>query len=122
MSGTVPGSTHPMNTVMTNTQFLSSTALQTSILYSINSMYNVITVTFPMFTGMKSFAAHIHNIFYVSVEFSHSYHFETNQSVSMKEIAAKMVTEIRDRTDEFLAVYDWMSFVFSFFFLMVLFK
>lgn len=85
-------------------------------------MHTVITFTFPMFTGMKSFAAHIHNIFYVSVEFSHSYHVETNQSVSTKEIAARMVTEIRDRTDEFLAMYDWMSFAFSFFFLTVLFK
>jgi hypothetical protein len=85
-------------------------------------MYIVITVTFPMFTGLKSFAAHIHNILYVSVEFSHSYHFETNQSVSVKEIAARIVTEIRDRTDEFLAVYDWMGFAFTFFFLTVLFK
>jgi hypothetical protein len=40
----------------------------------------------------------------------------------MKEIAAGMVTEIRDRTDEFLTMYDWMGFAFSFFFLMVLFK
>jgi hypothetical protein len=78
--------------------------------------------TFPIFTGMKAFAAHMHNIFYVSVEFSHSYNFETNQSVSMKEIAARMVTEIHDRTDEFLAMYDWMGFAFSFFFLIMLFK
>jgi hypothetical protein len=81
-----------------------------------------ITFAFPIFAGMKSFTAHINNIFYVSVEFSHSYHFETNQSVSMKEIAARMVTEIRDRTDEFLAMYDWMGFAFSFFFLIMLFK
>jgi len=71
---------------------------------------------------MKSFAAHIHNIHYVSVEFSHSYHSETNQSVSVKEIAARMVTEIHDRTDEFLTVYDWISFAFSFFFVTALFK
>jgi hypothetical protein len=75
-----------------------------------------------MFIGMKSFTAHIHNILYVSVEFSHSYHFETNQSVSMKEIAARMITEMRDRTDAFLAMCDWMSFAFSFFFLTMLFK
>jgi hypothetical protein len=85
-------------------------------------MYIVITLTFRIFTGMKSFTAHIHNIFYVSVEFSHSYHFETNQSVSMKEIAAEALAEIRDRTDEFLDMFDWMSFAFSFFFLTVLFK
>ena len=113
----VPGSTYPTNTVMINTQFLSSSAVQTSVLCSIN-----VTFTFPMFTGMKSFAAHMHNILYVSVEFSHSHHFETNQSVSMKEIAASMVTEIHDRTDEFLAIYDWICFAFSFFFLTMLFK
>jgi len=111
-----------MNTDTINTQFLSSTAVQTSTLCSISSMYIVIRVTFPMFTGMKSFTAHIHNILYVQVEFSHSYHFETNQSVSMKEIATRMVTEIHDRTEEFVTMYDWMSFVFSFFFLTVLFK
>jgi len=92
------------------------------IFYKQYVLYIVVTVTFPLFTGMKSFTAHIHNIFYVSVEFSHSHHFETNQSVSMKEIAATMVTEIHDRLDEFLAVYDWISFVFSFFFLTLLFK
>ena len=85
-------------------------------------MYIVVTVTFPLFTGMKSFAAHIHNIYYVSVEFSHSYNFETNQSVSMEEIAARMVTEIHDRIEDFLAVYDWISFAFGFFFLTLLFK
>ena len=83
--------------------------------------YNV-TVTFPLFTGMKSFAAHVHYILYVSVQFSHSHHFETNQSVSTKEIAARMVTEIRDRIDELLTVYDWICFVLSFFFLTLLFK
>jgi cell division protein FtsI/penicillin-binding protein 2 len=75
-----------------------------------------------MFTGMKAFAAHIHNIFYVSVEFSHSYQSETNQSVSVKETAAAMVAEIHDRTGQFLAMYDWMDFAFSFFFLVVLYK
>jgi hypothetical protein len=85
-------------------------------------MYIVIMLTFPIFTGIKSFAAHIHNIFYVPIEFSHSYHSETNQSVSLKETAAGIVTEIHDHRDKLLNVFDWMGFAFSFFFLTMFFK
>ena len=39
----VPGSTHPTNTVMINTWFFSSSVVQTSILYSINSTYSTLS-------------------------------------------------------------------------------
>jgi hypothetical protein len=56
------------------------------------------------------------------VEFKHSFHFETNQSVSIQEIATGIVAEIRDRSNKFMGVFDCMSFAFSFFFLVVFFK
>ncbi|XP_021923470.1 DC-STAMP domain-containing protein 2-like isoform X2 [Zootermopsis nevadensis] len=71
---------------------------------------------------MHTFLANIHDAFSVSVEFKHSFHFETNQSVTMKDIAAGMVTEIQERTNKFLTFFDWMSFAFSLFFLIMIFK
>lgn len=54
-------------------------------------------------------------MFYVKVKFSHSFHFETNQSKTLEEVSAGIVTEIRSRTDKFFGFFDWMSFVTSFF-------
>ncbi|XP_069674725.1 DC-STAMP domain-containing protein 2-like [Periplaneta americana] len=71
---------------------------------------------------VKSFVDHIRNIFYVSVDFKHSFHFETQQSISMREIAASLVAEIRQRTEKFLTIFDWMGFAFSLLFLTMIFK
>lgn len=65
---------------------------------------------------------HIRNIFYVSVDFHHDYHFETTQSKSFKEIASGILGDIKDKVDRLLALFDWMSFVTSFFFLFMLIK
>jgi hypothetical protein len=77
---------------------------------------------FPIFAELKTFVTHIHDIFYVSVEFKHSFNFETNQSITMDKIAANMIAEVHNRTDQFLAVFDWMNFTFSFFFFIMVFK
>ncbi|XP_048516014.1 DC-STAMP domain-containing protein 2-like [Athalia rosae] len=69
---------------------------------------------------IKKFAKHVKAMFYVKVKFSHSFHFETNQSRSLEDVATGIVTEIRSRTDKFLTVFDLMSFATSFFFMFMM--
>ncbi|XP_063977783.1 uncharacterized protein LOC135162827 isoform X1 [Diachasmimorpha longicaudata] len=69
---------------------------------------------------IQKFAKHMRAMFYVKVDFSHSFHFETNKSKTLEEVATGIVTEIRSRTDKFLTLFDWMSFATSFFVLFML--
>ncbi|XP_033606754.1 DC-STAMP domain-containing protein 2 [Cryptotermes secundus] len=71
---------------------------------------------------LLTFVTHIHNIFYVSVDFKHSFHFETTQSVSMKEISAAIIAELRGRTDKFVSLFEYLGFAFIFFFFVLFFR
>ncbi|EFN71290.1 DC-STAMP domain-containing protein 2 [Camponotus floridanus] len=69
---------------------------------------------------IKRFTRHIKAMFYVKVKFSHSFHFETNQSKTLEDVSTGIITEVRSRTDKFLALFDWMSFMATFFILFML--
>ncbi|XP_014252846.1 DC-STAMP domain-containing protein 2-like isoform X2 [Cimex lectularius] len=71
---------------------------------------------------LKEFSHHIKNIFYVSVEFKHKLEYEETPSKNASDIAAGIAGEIRARTSAILALFDWMSFAFSFFFLYTIFQ
>ncbi|XP_018046467.1 PREDICTED: LOW QUALITY PROTEIN: uncharacterized protein LOC108685963 [Atta colombica] len=64
---------------------------------------------------IKRFTRHIKAMFYVKVKFSHSFHFETNQTKTIEDVSTDIITEIQAKTNKFLAVFDWMSFVTIFF-------
>ncbi|KAK9505278.1 hypothetical protein O3M35_009368 [Rhynocoris fuscipes] len=70
----------------------------------------------------REFSYRLRNVFYVSIDFSHSFELKSNQSKSVREITAGIATEIRQRTSGLLYLFDWMSFVFSFFFLYIIFQ
>lgn len=59
-------------------------------------------------------------MFYVKVKFSHAFHLETNQSRTIEDVSTDIINEVRSRTDKFLAVFDWMSFLTVFFVFLVL--
>lgn len=59
-------------------------------------------------------------MFYVKVKFSHSFHFETNQSKTIEDISTDIISEVRSRTDKFLAVLDWVSLLTALFILFML--
>jgi hypothetical protein len=84
--------------------------------------YAIIMFIFLIFTELRTYVAHISNTFYVSVQFKHSFHFETNQSTTIEEIAHRMAAEIHNRTQKFLTLFDWISLAFSLFFLIMLIK
>ncbi|XP_076757059.1 DC-STAMP domain-containing protein 2 [Xylocopa sonorina] len=69
---------------------------------------------------VKKFTMHMKAMFYVKVKFSHSFHFETNQSRTMTDVSTSIATEVRSRTKTLFGFFDWMSFVASFFFLFIL--
>ncbi|CAH1404522.1 unnamed protein product [Nezara viridula] len=71
---------------------------------------------------LTEFSSQVKNIFYVSVKFSHNFEFHTEQSKSVKEIAANIMMEVKQRSEKIVYFFDWMSFVFSFFFLYMLFQ
>lgn len=58
---------------------------------------------------------HMKAMFYVKVKFSHSFHFETNQSKTIGDVSAGIATEIRSRTDTLFGVFDSITFVTSLF-------
>lgn len=59
-------------------------------------------------------------MFYVRIKFSHSYHFETTQSKSMKEVFAGIVTEVKKRSEDLMAIFDLMTCTTSLFFLFII--
>ncbi|XP_060823568.1 DC-STAMP domain-containing protein 2-like [Bombus pascuorum] len=64
---------------------------------------------------IKKFTMHMKAMFYVKVKFSHSFHFETNQSRTMQDVSTSITTEIRSRTDKLFGFFDFMNFITSFF-------
>ncbi|EFN90000.1 DC-STAMP domain-containing protein 2 [Harpegnathos saltator] len=69
---------------------------------------------------VKRFTRHVKAMFYVKVKFSHTFHLETNQSKTIEDVSTDIINEVRLRTDKFLAVFDWMSFLTTFFILFML--
>ncbi|XP_031343488.1 uncharacterized protein LOC116171003 isoform X2 [Photinus pyralis] len=68
---------------------------------------------------IKTFVRHIKTMFYVKLKFSRSFAFETTQSKSVSEVAEGIITEVRERTENLLAVFDFMSCATSLFFLFI---
>ncbi|CAL7950629.1 unnamed protein product [Xylocopa violacea] len=77
------------------------------------------TVVGVVRSKIKRFTMHMKAMFYVKVKFSHSFHFETNQSRTMADVSTSIATEVRSRTKTLFGFFDWMSFVTSFFFLFI---
>lgn len=75
-----------------------------------------------MFVEIKKFTMHMKAMFYVKVKFSHSFHFETNQTKTIKEVTTSIGNEIRSRTDKIFAIFDVLSFATTFFLFFVILK
>lgn len=75
-----------------------------------------------LFVEIKKFTMHMKAMFYVKVKFSHSFHFETNQTKTIKEVTTNIGKEIRSRTNKIFAIFDVLSFATTFFFFFVILK
>lgn len=62
------------------------------------------------------------NTFYVSVEFKHSFSFESTPSKLSSDIIRSIVAEIKYKIDNIVLLFDWAGSIFSFFFLYVIVK
>lgn len=82
-------------------------------------MGNLLTNNFYVLE-IKKFTKHMKTMFYVKINFSQSFHFETNSSKTLEDVASGIVKEIRDRSNKFLTFFDYMSFASSFFVLFML--
>ncbi|KOX69325.1 DC-STAMP domain-containing protein 2, partial [Melipona quadrifasciata] len=69
---------------------------------------------------IKKFTMHMKAMFYVKVKFSHSFHFETNQSRTVGDVSSSIAAEIRSRTDKLFGFFDFMNFVTSFFIFLII--
>ncbi|KAK0162528.1 hypothetical protein PV327_006301 [Microctonus hyperodae] len=69
---------------------------------------------------IRKFSSHMKAIFYVKVDFTHSFHFETNQSKSYENVAIDIVNEIKTKAENVNKVFNWMSLIMSFFILFIL--
>nr|XP_022915645.1 DC-STAMP domain-containing protein 2-like [Onthophagus taurus] len=66
---------------------------------------------------VKQFIRHIKTMFYVRIRFSHSYGYQLNASKTMEDVAAGIVTEVKERTEGLMKIFDFMSCATSLFFI-----
>ncbi|KAK0159238.1 hypothetical protein PV328_010144 [Microctonus aethiopoides] len=71
---------------------------------------------------IKKFSSHMKAIFYVKVDFTHSFHFETNQSKSYENVAIDIVKEIKTKAENVNKIFNWMNLIMSVFILFTLFR
>uniref|UniRef100_A0A2A4JCQ8 Uncharacterized protein n=1 Tax=Heliothis virescens TaxID=7102 RepID=A0A2A4JCQ8_HELVI len=71
---------------------------------------------------LKNFSEHLRAMFHVEVHMSHAYSFSSNTSRSASQVAAGIVTEIRNRADPLLTWLSWSSCVTSLFLLLIIFR
>lgn len=62
------------------------------------------------------------NTFYVSIEFKHSFSFDSTPSKLSSDIIHSIVAEIKYKIDNVVLLFDWAGSIFSFFFLYVFVK
>ncbi|KPJ07311.1 DC-STAMP domain-containing protein 2 [Papilio machaon] len=84
--------------------------------------YTRTTIVATMKRKFKSFARRVQSLFYVKIHFHHSYSFSSNASRSASQVAAGIVTEIRNRADPLLTWLSWSSCVTSLFLLLIIFR
>lgn len=75
-----------------------------------------------LLSEIKKFSSHMKAIFYVKVDFTHSFHFETNQSKSYENVAIDIVKEIKTKAENINKVFNWMNLIMSVFILFILFR
>ncbi|XP_026805112.1 DC-STAMP domain-containing protein 2-like [Rhopalosiphum maidis] len=69
--------------------------------------------------SLKSYVRHMKNMFYVSIEFKHSFAFESTPSKLTSDIIRGIITEIKYKIENVVMLFDWAGSIFSFFFLYV---
>ncbi|KAE9542621.1 hypothetical protein AGLY_002532, partial [Aphis glycines] len=69
--------------------------------------------------SIKSYVRHMKNMFYVSIEFKHSFAFESKPNKLSSDIIRGIITEIKYRIENVVMLFDWAGSIFSFFFLYV---
>ncbi|XP_032523480.2 uncharacterized protein LOC116774821 isoform X2 [Danaus plexippus] len=71
---------------------------------------------------LRIFTARITETFFVDIETHHTHSFSNNSSASANQVAAGIVTEIRNRADPLLTWLSWSSCVTSLFLLLIIFR
>ncbi|XP_068625387.1 uncharacterized protein [Battus philenor] len=84
--------------------------------------YTRTTIVATMKRKFQNFANRIQSLFLVKIHVHHSYSFSSNASRSASQVAAGIVTEIRNRADPLLTWLSWSSCVTSLFLLLIIFR
>ncbi|XP_045539859.1 uncharacterized protein LOC106719048 [Papilio machaon] len=84
--------------------------------------YTRTTIVATMKRKFKSFARRVQSLLCVKIHVHHSYSFSSNASRSASQVAAGIVTEIRNRADPLLTWLSWSSCVTSLFLLLIIFR
>ncbi|VVC30076.1 Dendritic cell-specific transmembrane protein-like [Cinara cedri] len=72
--------------------------------------------------SLKSYVRQMKNTFYVSIEYKHSFSFESTPSKLSSDIIHGIVTEMKSKIDNVVFLFDWAGSIFSFVFLYVFMK
>lgn len=111
--GAVKKSKCPFEPISTD----SSPYLSSQIVLETNLEYSLLR-----FAGIKRFTMHMKAMFYVKVKFSHSFHFETNETKTISEVSKGITTEIRARTDKIFRFFNFVNLVTSIFVFIIVLK
>ncbi|XP_066262197.1 uncharacterized protein [Euwallacea similis] len=71
---------------------------------------------------IKTFVRHIKTMFYVRIRFSHSFKYKTVSSKSVTQIAKEIVAEIKDRSRNIVAFFNFMTLTSMLFFMYLIFQ
>nr|XP_034837082.1 DC-STAMP domain-containing protein 2-like [Maniola hyperantus] len=84
--------------------------------------YATITFAATVKRKLRVFTDRINRTLFINVETQHTYTFTSNASDSASQVAAGIVTEIRNRADPLLTWLSWSSCVTSLFLLLIIFR
>lgn len=73
-------------------------------------------------TELKEFNTQMKNLFYVSIEFSHSYEYSLQATNSTKFIAETVLQEMTKKFETLEKVFNFLSWTCSFFFIFIIFR
>lgn len=64
----------------------------------------------------------IQNMFYVSINFDYSFHFNTNSSKNADQIVANILIEVKEKSQNFTILSNWLTFITDIFSIWIILK
>lgn len=64
-----------------------------------------------LFVELDQFTSELHEMFYVSITFEHSFHFQTKTSKTLNQVKYDIMEEIHERSESLMYFFTWMDVI-----------